>query len=63
MVLDVFHAKHAYDRFYVLKIIKVPYLVICVIIQLSNIKVTNNLANTYTNGQLKLLAISLINEG
>jgi hypothetical protein len=34
----------------------------CVIIQLSNIKVINNLINTYTNG-LKLLTVSLISEG
>jgi hypothetical protein len=25
MVLDVFYAKHAYDHFYVLEIVKVPY--------------------------------------
>ncbi len=37
-------------------------LVNCVITQLSNIEVTNNLVNTYTNG-LKLLFVSLINEG
>ncbi len=40
----------------------VPTLVSCVIIQLFDIKVTNNLANTNING-LKLLVASLISEG
>jgi hypothetical protein len=41
------------------KLWRSPTLVSCVITQLSDIKVTNNLVNTYTNG-LNLLAISLI---
>ncbi len=39
-----------------------PTLVSCVITQLSHLKLTSNLADTYTNG-LKLLAVSFISEG
>jgi hypothetical protein len=44
------------------QLLRFSTLVSCVITQLSDIKVTNNLVDTYTNG-LKLLAISLITKG